>query len=141
MSNICRCRWFLQMSTRYGRHLYTSLEALIRLIIPVLIFRYSRSKLCLLVKFKTNYFQLAEGMLFGTRTGLDAVHWKNIVMNSYIMMLTAHTLGALLGACCPGATPCSVNTVGCTIHTRVRVCMRANDCQCRTINFFLLPDW
>jgi len=26
MSNICRCRWFLQMSTRYGRHLYTPLS-------------------------------------------------------------------------------------------------------------------
>jgi len=25
MSNICRCRWFLQMSTRYRRHLYTPL--------------------------------------------------------------------------------------------------------------------
>jgi len=25
MSNICLCRWFLQMSTRYGRHLYTPL--------------------------------------------------------------------------------------------------------------------
>ena len=28
MSNICRCRWFLQMLTRYGRHLYTPLLAL-----------------------------------------------------------------------------------------------------------------
>ena len=25
MSNICRCRWFLKISTRYGRHLYTPL--------------------------------------------------------------------------------------------------------------------
>jgi len=26
MSNICRCRWFLQMSTRYGRHLCAPLN-------------------------------------------------------------------------------------------------------------------
>ena len=33
MSNICRCRWFLQMSTRYGRHLCTPLRQGVMVII------------------------------------------------------------------------------------------------------------
>ena len=84
-------------------------------------------------------------MLFGTRTGLDAVHWKNIVMNSYIMMLTAHTLGAFLGACCPGATPRSVHTR--CIHTCAGDCETHQHsclnwyiaCECiYTLNFVLI---